>query len=213
MLRLGLTGGIASGKSTVALIMQEAGAIVLDADGIVHDLMARGGAAYDQVVAAFGKEILDAQGNIDRRRLGNQVFSDEKARLRLNEVVHPLVREELKAAEARYRQAETAQGRNWLLVMMIPLLFESKLTSYVDRTVLVYCPEQRQLERLMSRNGFSAAEAQMRIKAQLSIEAKVGLADEIIDNSRDLAWVRQEVNRVLGELIWDPYEPASSAAS
>lgn len=212
MLRIGLTGGIASGKSTVGDMLQAAGAIVLDADAIVHDLLSPRGAAYDRVVQAFGPEILDSDREIDRRRLGSLVFGDEAARLRLNGLVHPLVREALKAAEADYRRAEAEVGRNWLLVMMIPLLFESKLRDYVDLAVVVYCPEAMQLERLMSRNGFSEPEARARIHAQLSIEAKVELADKVIDNSRDLAWTRQEVQRILGELTWDPYEPSSPAA-
>lgn len=213
MLRLGLTGGIASGKSTVGQLMSEAGAILLDADTIAHGLIARGGSAYDQVVAAFGASILDAEGNIDRMKLGAVVFGDEAARLQLNGIVHPHVRQVLKAEEARYRELETAAGKNWLLVMMIPLLYESNLAHFVDRSVVVYCPSDQQLQRLMARNALSEAEARKRIEAQLSIEAKVELADDVIDNSRDLAWTRQEVQRVLGELSWEPYIPASSAVS
>lgn len=213
MLKLGLTGGIASGKSTIAQFMTQAGAIVLDADTIAHGLMAAGAAAYDQVVEHFGAAILDQQGEIDRRLLGAEVFAKPEALAVLNGIVHPLVRQSFKRAEAEYRQAEALAGKNWLFVMMIPLLFESQLQHDVDATVVVYCPEALQRERLMQRNGFNQAEAQQRINAQLSIEAKVKLADYVIDNSRDLDWARQEVQRVLGELTWDIYEPASSAVS
>ncbi|PKL75738.1 MAG: dephospho-CoA kinase [Candidatus Melainabacteria bacterium HGW-Melainabacteria-1] len=213
MLRLGLTGGIASGKSTVGQMLHEAGAIVLDADAIVHGLLAKDGSAYDQVVEAFGPSILAPDLSIDRRLLGEIVFADESARLRLNELIHPLVRQTLKAKEDDYRALEQTQGKSWLLVMMIPLLYESNLAHYVDQTVLVYCPADQQLARLMERNGFSREQALARIGAQLPIEAKVELADEVIDNSRDLDWTRQEVQRVLGEFTWDRYDPPSLPAS
>ncbi len=210
MIRLGLTGGIASGKSTVAVLMAEAGAIILDADTIAHDLIAKGESAYDLILDAFGDSILDSVGQIDRRRLGSIVFGDEQAIKRLNAIVHPQVRAKLKAEEARYRSLEEAQGKNWLLVMMIPLLYESNLAHMVDKSVLVYCPANQQLERLMARNGFNQTEAEQRLAAQLPIETKVELADQVIDNSRDREYTRQEVKRVLGELSWDPFISESS---
>lgn len=212
MIRLGLTGGIASGKSTVAVLMAEAGAIILDADTIAHDLIAKGETAYDLVLEAFGDKILDSTGQIDRRRLGSIVFGDEQALKRLNAIVHPLVRAKLKAEEDRYRSQEQAVNQNWLLVMMIPLLYESNLAQMVDKSVLVYCPANQQLDRLMARNGFTQVEAEQRLAAQLPIEAKVELADEVIDNSRDREYTRLEVKRVLGELSWDPFVIASSPA-
>lgn len=212
MLRLGLTGGIASGKSTAAELMRQAGAIVLDADAIAHQLLTADGAGYAPVLEAFGHDLLDDQGQIDRRKLGAQVFADDSARLRLNALIHPLVRQTLAAAVASYRQQETAAGKNWLLVLMIPLLFESGLTDTVDLTAVVYCPEPIQLQRLMQRNGFSETEARQRMAAQLPIDEKAQRADKIIDNSRGLAELRQEVQRILGELTWEAYAPSPSAA-
>ena len=213
MLKLGLTGGIASGKSTVARFMQQEGAIVIDADHIAHDLMTPSGWAYPAVIEAFGPEILNSDQSIDRPKLGELVFSNPDALALLNQIVHPLVRMVFQSKEADLRAEETQQGKNYLLVMMIPLLFESKLEDTVDQTVVVYCPAQDQLERLIKRNGLSELAAQQRMAAQLPLEAKLARADHIIDNSRDLSWTQHEVERILGALKWDIYEPASVASS
>ncbi|MGV3523565.1 MAG: dephospho-CoA kinase [Candidatus Sericytochromatia bacterium] len=211
MLRIGLTGGIATGKSTVGALMAAAGAIVVDADAVAHTVTAPDGEAYAGVVAAFGSDILQPDGHIDRVRLGARVFSDEQARLQLNQLVHPAVLERLRAEEARYRaEAETA-GKNYLLVLMIPLLYETQLEQVVDQIVVVYCPPDVQLERLMSRNGLSREAAQQRLDAQLPIDEKAARADYLIDNSLTPAITRQNVNEFLGECIWEPYEPLVSA--
>lgn len=211
MLRIGLTGGIATGKSTVGALMAAAGAIVIDADTVAHAVMAPDGPAYAGVVAAFGTEILQPDGQIDRVRLGARVFSDEQARLQLNQLVHPAVLQSLQAEAARYRAEALAKGKNYLLVLMIPLLYETQLEELVDRIVVVYCPPAVQLERLMSRNGLSREAAQQRLDAQLPIDEKAARADHLIDNSLTPAITRQNVNEFLGECIWEPYEPLVSA--
>ena len=205
MYRIGLTGGIASGKSAVARMLAEAGACVVDTDTLAHQLMAPGQPVYQAVVDAFGPEILALDGQIDRRILGARVFSHEADRLKLNQLVHPAVREGLRQAEAALRAQEAQQQKNFLLVLVIPLLYENNLAHLADQTIVVYCPEDVQKKRLMARNGFSAEEAEARIRSQLSIEIKAEKADEVIDNSQDLENTREQLNWILGELTWDRY--------
>lgn len=205
MIRLGLTGGIATGKTVVAEMLVAAGACVIDTDHLAHQLMLPGTPVYQAVVAEFGTEILRPDGQIDRRVLGARVFSDESARLRLNSLVHPAVQAELRRLEAELRARELLENRQYLLVFVIPLLYEVNMAHFVDKTIVVYCPEDVQKERLMARNGFTAEEAEARIRAQLSIEIKAEKADEVIDNSRDLENTREQLNWILGELKWDRY--------
>lgn len=212
MLRIGLTGGIATGKTLVAQYLQEAGAIVIDTDHIAHALMAPGGAAYSDVLRTFGQEILAQDGTIDRRALGALIFNDPSARERLNGLVHPHVKAEIKRLESEYQAQEAQQNKQFLLVVIIPLLFEVNMAHFVDITVVVYCPEDTQQERLMARNGWSAAEAQARIRSQLPIEDKVKKAEEVIDNSHDPELTREQVVVFLRELKnrfgWEPYHAA-----
>jgi dephospho-CoA kinase len=210
MFRIGLTGGIASGKSAVATMLAEAGAKVVDTDLVAHQLMEPGQPVYAQVLAHFGETILAPDGQIDRRVLGGIIFADATQRDQLNQIVHPGVKDALRQLETELRAQETelAQSgakKNFLLVLVIPLLYEVNMAHFVDKTIVVYCPEAVQKERLMARNGFSESEAQARIDAQLSIEIKAEKADEVIDNSRDLESTREQLNWILGELTWDPY--------
>jgi dephospho-CoA kinase len=209
MYRIGLTGGIASGKSTVAAMFAEAGAKVIDTDYIAHDLMAQGQPVYGQVLEAFGPEILASNGEIDRRVLGGLVFVDQAKRERLNQIVHPAVKASLRQIESQLKAQETQAGKNFLLVLVIPLLYEANMAHFVDKTIVVYCPDAVQKERLMARNNFTAEEAQARINAQLSIEIKAEKADQVIDNSRGVDFAREQLNWILGELTWDRYTAES----
>jgi len=202
---IGLTGGIASGKTSVARLLEAAGAIVLDADTIAHELMSPAGAAYQPVLDHFGTEILQANGEIDRLKLGTRVFSQPAELAQLNALVHPLVRQVLLQQVAAYRSRAQAAGQNWLLVLVIPLLYESDLAQLVDQVWVVYCPEAEQIRRLMQRNGLSTAEALLRIRAQWPIEEKKQRADQVIDNSGQLDATRNQVMKWLGECPWDPY--------
>lgn len=205
MIRWGLTGGIATGKSTVAKMLEAAGACVVDTDGIAHALMQPGTEVYQAIVNEFGHEILQPDGHINRRILGDKVFSDASARLRLNALVHPAVKAELQRIEAELRLRESLENRQYLVVFVIPLLYEANMAHFVDKTIVVYCPEDIQKQRLMARNGFTAEEAEARIRAQLPIEIKAEKADVVIDNSRDLENTREQLNWILGELKWDRY--------
>ncbi|PIQ29006.1 dephospho-CoA kinase [bacterium (Candidatus Blackallbacteria) CG17_big_fil_post_rev_8_21_14_2_50_48_46] len=206
MFRIGLTGGIATGKSVVAQMLEKQGAYVIDTDLLAHQLMEPGQPVYQAVVEAFGTEILSAPGGpIDRRILGARIFADDNLREQLNSLVHPAVKEALHQLETAIRAQEKDRNKNYLLVFVIPLLYEVNMAHFVDKTIVVYCPEAVQKERLMARNGFTPEEAEIRIRAQLSIEIKAEKADEVIDNSRDLENTREQLNWILGELKWDRY--------
>lgn len=205
MLKIGLTGGIASGKSSVARVLTEQGAIVLDADLIAHQVMAHDGPAFPEIIQIFGKGLLNPEGEIDRGRLGAIVFHDPAALAKLNQAVHPWVRVALKSQTEAYAEQEQARNQSFLLIWMIPLLFESNLSTMVDHTVVVYCTPAQQKSRLMLRNQLTAAEAEARIAAQLPLEDKLKLADYVIDNSQGEAETRQQILKLLGEWTWDPY--------
>lgn len=177
-LTIGLTGGIASGKSTVTKMIRELGIPVIDADQIARDVVKMGEEAYNQIIQAFGQEILQEDGEIDRAKLGAIVFHNEQERKKLNAIVHPAVRRRMLAEKEAYVQKGAKT-----VVLDIPLLFESELTHLVDKTIVVYVDDDVQLERLMKRNGFSKEEALARIQAQMPLREKVKKADAVIDNN------------------------------
>ncbi|MGG6433641.1 dephospho-CoA kinase [Anoxybacillus sp. D401a] len=192
MLTIGLTGGIASGKSTVATMFRDLHIPVIDADEIAHRVTAINGEAYKPIVEAFGRDILDANGAIDRRKLGAIVFDDEQKRKQLNAIVHPLVRKHMIQQKEQY-----AKQKEKAVVLDIPLLFESKLEHLVDRILVVYVDEQTQLHRLCERNGFSVEEAWARMKAQMPLEEKRKKADAVIDNNGTIEETKRQLHACL----------------
>ncbi|KOR86349.1 dephospho-CoA kinase [Bacillus sp. FJAT-22058] len=191
---IGITGGIASGKSTVSLYLQELGFTIVDADLASRAVVEPGEEAYHQVVKAFGEDILLADGNIDRVKLGSIIFNDQEKRLLLNGIVHPAVRNWMRVKT----EAALSSGEETVF-MDIPLLFESKLTFMVDKTLLIYVDEQVQLERLMNRNGLSETEALARINSQMPLADKKALADAVIDNNGDINETKRQVKAILSE--------------
>ncbi|MDF1996006.1 dephospho-CoA kinase [Peribacillus frigoritolerans] len=191
---IGITGGIASGKSTVSLYLQELGFTIVDADLASRAVVEPGEEAYHQVVEAFGEDILLTDGNIDRVKLGSIIFNDQEKRLLLNGIVHPAVRNWMRVKT----EAALASGEETVF-MDIPLLFESKLTFMVDKTLLIYVDEQVQLERLMNRNGLSETEALARINSQMPLADKKALADAVIDNNGDINETKRQVKAILSE--------------
>jgi len=173
-LRIGLTGGIASGKSTVAALFAAHGVPVLDTDLIARDVVEPGEAALGEVVAAFGPDILGPDGRLDRPRLRARVFADPDARERLEAILHPAIRAELA------RRAEAAGGL--YQVWVIPLLVEGGQLDRVDRILVVDCPEEIQLARVMARDGGTAEAAQGILAAQASREQRLAAADDVILN-------------------------------
>ncbi|QGQ47485.1 dephospho-CoA kinase [Metabacillus sediminilitoris] len=192
---IGLTGGIASGKSTVSNMFRNQGIRIIDADKISRDVVEIGEPAYQQIVKTFGQDILLDDQTINREKLGAIIFSNDKNRQQLNEIVHPAVRKEMLKQKQEEKEKNAKQ-----VVLDIPLLFESKLTHMVDVTVLVYVDEQTQLKRLMNRNGYSKEEAMMRIQSQLPLKEKVKLADVIINNNGSIEDTEAQVIEFLNGL-------------
>jgi dephospho-CoA kinase len=204
---VGLTGGIGTGKSTVARLLASLGALVIDADAIVHELQAPGTPLVARIAEAFGPEMLGPGGALDRERLGKLVFADPAARKRLNDLVHPAVGVEM----VRRLEAARASGVP-LVVLDIPLLLEGRAARAVDpgrtrtasdlvsEVIVVYAREAQQIERQRSRDGATAEHATERVRAQLSIEEKRRLADHVIDNSGTLADTERQVRALYAEL-------------
>ncbi|NLJ83303.1 MAG: dephospho-CoA kinase [Halanaerobiaceae bacterium] len=184
---IGLTGGIASGKSTVSNYLAELGAIIIDADKIAHEIMEKGKPAYWQVIEAFGRGILAENGEIDRSRLGKIVFNDPEQKKTLEEITHPQVIREMREKIEEYR------AENKVIVLDIPLLFEAGLEFMVDEIWVVYVDRETQLQRLMARDGLSYQEANKRIQAQMSLEEKRELADFLIDNRSTIEDLKRKV--------------------
>ena len=187
---IGLTGGVGSGKSTAAEMFRQLGADVFDADDGAHAAYEPGSAGFDEVVGEFGPEYV-RDGAIDRKRLGELVFSDENARHRLNAIVHPLVREWMAA-----RTAEAAERGAEVVVQDVPLLFENGLERLYSSVVLVYVPESVQLQRLVEGRGLSEERARAVIASQMPIEQKRRRAHHVIDNSGS----REETRKQVAEL-------------
>ena len=178
MLRVGLTGGIASGKSRVLRRLEAGGCLTLDLDRVAHEVMAPGATAYDDVVAAFGKAVVGPGGAIDRKALAAVVFKDAQARERLNAIVHPRVRE-----EEQRRSASAASAPDAIVVVDAALLVETGTHLRFDRLAVVVCPPDVQLARLMARDALAAEDAAARIRAQLPVTEKRRFAHFEIDSS------------------------------
>lgn len=185
MLRIGLTGGVASGKSAVAEAFCALGAALVDTDAVAREVVARGTPGLDAVVAAFGESVLDAAGELDRRRLRAVVFEDPAARRRLEAILHPLIRSRTLAA------AEAAAGPYVLIA--VPLLVETGFGELVDRVLVVDCPPELQVRRLIERDGIDKATAEAMIAAQADRETRLAAADDVIDNSGTLEAMRAQV--------------------
>ncbi len=196
MLIVGLTGGIASGKSTVAEMFRQAGAYVIDADRIVHRVMAPDGPAWRPVVDAFGDSILGADRHLDRKKLGELVFAQNHLRKKLERIVHPHVRSAIAAEVARIR-IEDPQA---LIVEDIPLLLETGMQRDLAEIIVVYVPESIQIQRLMKRDGLDSVSALARMAAQISMEEKKRRATMVIDNSGPPAETREQFRRIYNRL-------------
>jgi dephospho-CoA kinase len=188
----GLTGGIGSGKSTVAALLRERGVPVVDADELAREAVAGGSQGLADVVAAFGPDVLGADGELDRQRVGRLVFADPAARKRLNAVTHPIVR---RLSQERFAALE---GRGVALAAYdVPLLFEVGLAQVLRPVVVVWASEATQLSRVTARDGLSEADARARLAAQLPLAQKRLLADHVIDNDGS----REELARQVDELL------------
>jgi dephospho-CoA kinase len=189
---IGLTGGIASGKSTVSNMLKEMDITVIDADVEARLAVEKGEPAYQKIIAEFGDDILLDTEEIDRVKLGSIIFHDAEKRQLLNSIVHPEVRNRMN------NQVEAAKVRGeQVMVLDIPLLFESKLTHMVEKTILVYVDRDIQLNRLMERNDLSLEDAEARISSQMPLSDKVALADAVINNNGSISETKKQVIEVL----------------
>jgi len=186
---MALTGGIASGKSTVSAMLAELGAAVVDADRVAREVVLPGRPALRRVAEAFGQAVLNDDGTLNRKKLGDIVFADETKRKELEAILHPVIRQEM---EARIDRLEKENPRR-LVVADIPLLYETGLDARYPEVMVVYVPPAVQLERLMKRDGLTRTQALARLDAQLPIDEKKARADWVIDNSGTLADTRRQV--------------------
>lgn len=184
-LRIGLTGGIASGKSTVAELFAELGISVIDTDVIAREIVQPGQPALAEIRARFGEGVIDAAGNLNRAAMRKLVFLDDVARLDLEAILHPRIGEETQ------RQARAATGPYQLIV--VPLLVGSPLMGFVDRVLVVDCDEETQIQRLLARDTETIEQAQRILAAQASRESRLGIADDVIRNDRGLDRTRRQV--------------------
>ncbi|MBM0868086.1 dephospho-CoA kinase [Staphylococcus auricularis] len=201
---IGLTGGIASGKSTVSELLTAYGFKIVDADIASRKAVAKGTKGLEQVREAFGDEAIQPDGEMDRQYVGDIVFNQPEKRIELNNIVHPIVRQIMDEEKNEY----LAQGHN--VIMDIPLLFENELQDTVDEVWLVYTSESIQIDRLMERNDMSVEDAKARVYSQISIDKKSRMADHVIDNLDSKLQLKQNLEKLLiDQGFIEAYDPES----
>jgi dephospho-CoA kinase len=193
---IGLTGGIATGKSTVAGILKNAGAIIIDADRIARDVVKKGLPAYREIVKAFGEKVLQPDGEINRSVLGDIIFHDPQKKQLLNSIVHPHVREETNRQLKHIEKTDP----NTMVILDIPLLIEANMHKDLSEVIVVYAPEHIQIRRLMQRDNISEAEAMARVRSQMPIDEKKDLATIVIDNTGTKEKTRKETLTIFQRL-------------
>ncbi len=193
----GLTGGAASGKSTVARMFQDLGARIIDADRIGHEMLRSSSPAYAEILRQFGKEILDDSGEIARSRLGRIVFGDPQKLQQLNAIVHPRIIARVEDLAAQHH----ADDPGAVILVDAALIFEAGIGGRFDKVVVAWCRPEQQIERLMAKSGLTREEAERRIAAQMPAEEKRRRADYLIDCSGSLESTREQVRRVYADLV------------
>jgi dephospho-CoA kinase len=193
-IRVGLTGGVASGKSTVATMLEELGAVIIDADALAREVVAKGTPGLEAVVQEFGEELLGPDGELDRPAMGRLVFGDDQARKRLEAIVHPLVFE-------RIVELEREAPSDAVVVHDIPLLAEAGRAAEFDHVIVVDAPPELQVERMQSERGWTVEDAWSRIKSQVSRENRRAIATQVIENTRTREDLRKRVAEVYAEVV------------
>ena len=196
MLKIGLTGGIATGKSYALSVLSELGCEVIDADTVAHRVIEPGRPAYLEIINQFGREILNEDGTINRAALGAVVFTNKNAREKLNAIVHPRVYE----AQAEWFEQVARRDQAAIAVVDAALMIETGSYRRFDKVIVVYCDPELQIRRLTERNGFTREQAQSRILAQMPSEEKLKYADYSIDTSNGFEDTRRQVEKIYGEL-------------
>lgn len=192
MILIGLTGGVATGKSTVAQMFKKRGAVVIDADELAHAMVQPGKPAWQEIVQVFGKQILNPDRSINRQVLSSIVFSRPAKRRRLERIIHPRVARE----QQRLTRAAATQNPNAVVIYDVPLLFEAGIDTRVDKIVVVAADQKTQIARLRKRNGLSQAEALRRIRSQIPMQKKCRLADIVLDGAKEKRLLAQDVAKV-----------------
>lgn len=196
MMLVGLTGGVATGKSTVSKMFKQCGAVVIDADALAREIVQPGKPAWREIVRAFGKDMLNPDRTIDRHSLGTMVFHDKKKLHRLERIIHPRVARE----QARLAKQAGENDPNAIVIYDVPLLFEAHIEKRVDKVIVVTADRKTQLDRLRKRNGLSRAEALRRIRSQLPLAQKRRLADYVLDGTQTRRQLAREVSHLLEDL-------------
>ena len=195
-MKLGLTGGIASGKSTVSAMFVQEGALLVDADRIAREVVLPGSPALAQIAERFGSDMLLPDGALDRKRLGERIFKDDSERKALEAITHPIIRQRMKAMMDQYEEEQPDK----LILADIPLLYESNLETQYDGVIVVYVPREVQRARLMNRDGLTESQANDRLNAQMDIEWKRENADYVIYNDKGLEETHQQVLQLMQQL-------------
>lgn len=189
---IGLTGSIASGKSTVSKMLEDLGYPIIDADLVARQVVEPGSETLNEIEALFGPEVIREDGTMNREKVGALIFSDPLKRKQMNDIIHPAIRAEM----LRQRSVFMADGHQ-TIVMDIPLLFESKLQHFVDKILVVSVTEENQLVRLMERNGLNEKDARARIGSQLPMSVKEEGADAVIYNNGTIEETAQQLTKIL----------------
>ena len=191
---IGLTGGIVSGKSTVAKMFKDLGAKIVDADELGHKVILPHKPAWKKIVRLFGKDLLKEDLKINRKKLGRIVFNNQNLLKKLNEITHPeiikLIKKEIKSIK------DKTDKKDDILIIDAALIYEAKIDNLMDKIIVVYINEEKQIERLMERNNLSAQESLKRIKSQTPLKEKVKMADYVIDNSNSLDKTKEQVKKI-----------------
>jgi len=201
--RICLTGGIASGKSTVARMFADLGAIILDADQAARDVVRPGAPCWRQLMDLLGPDYFDEQGQLKRRLLRQRIILDQQCRSEVNTIMHPVIMAVMHEQSEYWRQADPARP----VIFEIPLVFEANLASHFDTIILVFVPRALQIERLMRRDNLSREEAEQSLGMQLPLEEKRKYAHRIVDNSVDLEHTRRQVEALWKELSQQTKSP------
>ena len=195
MLVIGLTGSFGTGVTFVASIFKSLGAEVIDADRIAHEVIKKGTAVYKRIIRHFGKNLLDVNGNIDRRTLSAIVFNDKDKLHKLNAIIHPEVIKEIKERAKKARHDK-------VVIIDAPLLIEANLGRFVDKLIVVKSSTAKQIKRSVKKFGLKSEEVMKRIKNQIPLERKIAMADFVIDNDRARSETKRQVIKIWREILW-----------
>ncbi|MCJ7790500.1 MAG: dephospho-CoA kinase [Candidatus Atribacteria bacterium] len=197
---IGLTGGIVSGKSTVARMFKDLGAKIVDADKLGHKVILPQGAAWKRIIKIFGKDILQKDQTINREKLGKIVFASQNLLKKLNKITHPeiikLIKKEISLAK------DNSKEEKKILIIDAALIYETKIDRLMDKIIVVYLDKEEQLKRLIKRNNLSEKEALQKIKSQIPLKEKIEIADYVIDNSNSLDKTKEQVETIWQEIVF-----------